>query len=50
MEQYRGRFSIHEFSVSPAGRIELTGNDRVKVSPTIPSLDDFETDRPQQAA
>ena len=50
MEQYRGRFSIHEFSVSPTGRIDLTANERLKVSPTIPSVDDFLTDRAQEAA
>jgi hypothetical protein len=50
MEEYRGRFSIHEFSVSPTGRIQLTANDRVKVTQRIPSLDGFDTDRPQEAA
>ena len=50
MERYRGRFSIHEFSVSLTGRIELTANERVKVSQTIPSLEDFDTDLPQEAA
>jgi hypothetical protein len=46
MEEYRGRFSIHEFSVSPTGRIQITANDRVKASQTIPSLNGFDTDRP----
>jgi hypothetical protein len=50
MEDYRGRFSIHEFSVSPAGRIQITANHRVRVSQTIPSLDGVDTDRPQEAA
>jgi 3',5'-cyclic AMP phosphodiesterase CpdA len=50
MEQYRGRFNIHEFGVSPTGRIQITANDRVKVSQTLPSLDDVDEDRPQQAA
>jgi len=49
MEQYRGRFSIHEFSVSPTGRIQITANERVKVSQTIRSLDGL-GDRPREAA
>jgi hypothetical protein len=50
MEEYRGRFSIHEFNVSPSGKIQMTANDRVKISQTIPSLDSFDTDQPQEAA
>jgi hypothetical protein len=50
MEEYRGRFSIHEFSVSPTGRLEITANDRVKVSQTFQPLDSFQTDSPQEAA
>jgi Calcineurin-like phosphoesterase len=50
MEEYRGRFSIHEFSVSPTGRLEITANDRVKISQTFQSLDDFQKDSPQEAA
>jgi hypothetical protein len=50
MEKYRGRFTIHEFSVSPTGRLEITGNDRVKVSQTFQSPDSFQTDSPQEAA
>jgi hypothetical protein len=50
MKEYRGRFSIHEFSVSPTGRIQLTANERVKVSPTKCSFDGFDTDWPQEAA
>lgn len=50
MEQYRRRFNIHEFSVSPGGRIQITANESVKVSRTQPSLYGFDTDRPQDAA
>jgi 3',5'-cyclic AMP phosphodiesterase CpdA len=50
MEQYRGRFNIHEFSVSPTGSIEITANDRVKISQTFPSLDSFDADRFREAA
>jgi hypothetical protein len=49
-EEYRGRFSIHEFSVSPTSRIQLTANERVKVSPTLGSLDDVDPGRPKRAA
>lgn len=48
MEEYRGQFDIHEFSVSPAGRIQITSNERVKVSQTIPALEGFDEDRPQE--
>jgi hypothetical protein len=50
MEEYRGRFSIHEFSVVPTGRIQITANHRVQVSQTKHSLDGLGTDRPQDAA
>ena len=50
MEEYRAHFSIHEFSISPTGGIQLTATDRVKVSQTIPSLGGFDTDRPREAA
>jgi len=50
MEQYRGRFSIHEFSVSPTGRIQLTANDRVKIGPTFLPSDHLDTGRPEEAA
>jgi hypothetical protein len=50
MQQYRGRFSIHEFSVSPTGRIQITANERVQVSPTILSLDGLDRDRIQESA
>lgn len=33
MEKYRGRFNIHEFSVSPAGRIQISANESIKVRP-----------------
>lgn len=49
MEQYRGRFNIHEFSVGSTGRIQITANEHVKVSQTIPSLDAVDTNRPQAA-
>src|SRR5215467_6929762 len=42
MERYRGRFSIHEFAVSSAGKVELTANQRVKISESIPLPHDFE--------
>jgi len=50
MEEYRGRFSIHEFTVSPLGRIQITANERVQVSQPIRSLDGFDRDRSQEAA
>jgi Calcineurin-like phosphoesterase len=49
-EEYRGRFSIHEFTVSPVGRIQITANQRVKVSQAMRLLDGFDRDWPQQAA
>lgn len=50
MEQYRGRFSIHEFTVSPAGKIQITANERVKVSETTTLPHDSRPARPQEAA
>ena len=50
MQEYRGRFSIHEFRVSPTGGIQITANERVKVSPTIRSLDGLDRDRIQESA
>ncbi len=50
LEQYRGRFTIHEFSVSPTGIIQITANNRVKVSQSIRSLDGIDRDRAQEAA
>jgi hypothetical protein len=50
MEQYRGRFNIHEFTVSAGGKIQITANHRVKVSETVSVPDDFERARPQEAA
>jgi hypothetical protein len=49
-EEYRGRFSIYEFAVSPTSRIEITANQRVKVSPPLGSWDGFERDLPGRAA
>ena len=48
MEQYRGRFNIHEFTVSEGGKIQITANQRVKVSETISVP--FERAQPQDAA
>ena len=31
-EQFRGRFTIHEFTVAPSGDIQLTSNERVKIA------------------
>jgi 3',5'-cyclic AMP phosphodiesterase CpdA len=50
MEQYRGRFSIHEFSVSPDGRIQITANHRVKVSESSRSWNSADADRSREAA
>jgi len=49
-DEYRGRFIIHEFSVSPTSRIQVTANERVKVSPTLDSRDNIDQDRPREAA
>ena len=48
MEQYRGRFTIHEFTVSGEGKIQITANQRVKVSDTMSVP--FERAQPQDAA
>jgi 3',5'-cyclic AMP phosphodiesterase CpdA len=50
MEQYRGRFNIHEFTVSGGGKIQITANQRVKVSDTMSVPQDFEPGRPRDAA
>lgn len=50
MEQYRGRFNIHEFTVSSGGKIQITANQRVKVSESISIPHEFERSRPQEAA
>lgn len=50
MEQYRGRFNIHEFTVSDGGKIQITANQRVKISETMSVPRDFERAQPQDAA
>ena len=50
MERYRGRFNIHEFTVSGGGKIQITANQRVKVSESMSVPEDFERARPQDAA
>lgn len=35
INEYRGRFSIHEFTVSSSGEIQITANQRVTVSETV---------------
>ena len=50
MEEYRRRFNIHEFSVGPGGKIQITATESVKVSSSQPSPRGFDRDRPQDAA
>jgi hypothetical protein len=50
MEQYRGRFNIHEFTVSRGGKIEITANQHVKVGETTSLPRDLEHAPPQEAA
>jgi len=50
MEQYRGRFNIHEFTVSDGGKIQITASQRVKVRETVGGPDELERVRPQEAA
>jgi hypothetical protein len=49
-DKYRGRFTIHEFALGTNGSIQLTANERVKVSSDARQLDDLGGSRPQEAA
>jgi 3',5'-cyclic AMP phosphodiesterase CpdA len=49
-EKYRGRFTIHEFARGINGSIQLTANERVKVTGVARQLDDLEGSRSQEAA
>ena len=48
-EKYRGRFAIHEFALGTDGSIQLTANERVKVTGSARQLDDV-GGRPSQEA
>jgi hypothetical protein len=49
-EKYRGRFTIHEFVLGTNGSIQLTANERVKVTTDAPHLGDIGESRTQEAA
>ena len=50
LEKYRGRFTIHEFTVSSTSRIRVTANERINTSVTPPALSPLHRGNSREAA
>ena len=50
LEKYRGRFTIHEFTVSSTSRIRVTANERINTSVTPPALSPSNRGNSREAA